>query len=118
MANRNAIPGDRNGPWYTSGLRLGTPALTTLGMAERQMRQVAAWIARVLEAAEPAVITRGARAGNASRSHYRLPDAVRSEVSAGVARLLENHPAYPGLDLSALQRLLAGAAAGSATANG
>ena len=26
MANRNAIPGDRNGPWYTSGLRLGTPA--------------------------------------------------------------------------------------------
>ncbi len=115
MANRNAIPGDRNGPWYTSGLRIGTPALTTLGMAEEQMRPVAAWIARVLEAAEPAVITRGPRAGNASRSRYRLPDAVRSEVGAGVARLLQNFPAYPGLDLSVLQKLMAGAGEVAAT---
>ena len=118
MANRNAIPGDRNGPWYTSGLRIGTPALTTLGMTEEQMRQVAAWIARVLEATEPAVISNGPRAGNPSRSHYRLPDVVRSEVGDAVARLLRNHPAYPDLDLPALQQLMAGAAAGGAAGSG
>ena len=118
MANRNAIPGDRNGPWYTSGLRIGTPALTTLGMAEEQMRQVAAYVAQVLDAVQPSVITKGPRAGNASRSHYRLPAAVRSEVAAGVARLLKDYPAYPGLDLAALQKLIAGAAADGRVAGG
>ena len=36
--NRNAIPFDPNGPWYTSGLRVGTPAVTTLGMSDTEMR--------------------------------------------------------------------------------
>ena len=108
-ANRNAIPGDRNGPWYTSGLRLGTPALTTLGMREQQMEQVAAQVARVLNAVQPAPVTRGKLAGTPSRSRYRLPDAVTAEVRAGVARLLAAYPAYPALDLHVLQTLLADA---------
>ena len=106
MANRNAIPGDRNGPWYTSGLRLGTPALTTLGMREEQMEQVAAQIARVLDAVQPTTVTRGAQAGSASRSRYRLPDEVTGEVRADVGRLLAGYPAYPDLDLDVLQTLL------------
>ena len=109
MANRNAIPGDRNGPWYTSGLRLGTPALTTLGMREEQMVQVAAQIARVLDAVLPAPITRGRLAGTMSRSRYLLPDAVTGEVRASVGRLLAGYPAYPNLDLDVLQALLADA---------
>ena len=109
MANRNAIPGDRNGPWYTSGLRLGTPALTTLGMREEQMEQVAAQIARVLEAVQPAPVTRGKLAGSPSRSRYRLPAEVAGGVRADVARLLAGYPAYPGLDLEVLQTLLADA---------
>src|SRR5208283_2211039 len=32
VTNRNSVPRDPNGAWYTSGIRLGTPALTTLGM--------------------------------------------------------------------------------------
>ena len=107
MANRNAIPGDRNGPWYTSGLRLGTPALTTLGMREEQMEWVAAQIARVLEAVQPAPVTRGKLAGSPSRSRYRLPDEVAGAVRADVARLLAGYPAYPDLDLAVLQTLLA-----------
>ena len=111
MANRNAIPGDRHGPWYTSGLRLGTPALTTLGMQEEQMAVVAAAIARVLAATEPATVTRGARAGTASRTHFRLAPEVQAAVSGEVARLLEGYPAYPSLNLPQLQRLMADAEA-------
>jgi glycine hydroxymethyltransferase len=33
VTNRNSLPGDTNGAWYTSGIRLGTPALTTLGFS-------------------------------------------------------------------------------------
>ena len=108
-ANRNTLPADRNGPWYTSGLRLGTPALTTLGMREEQMALVADQIARVLAATETAVITKGARSGTASRTHYQLEPAVQAAVRAEVEHLLQAFPAYPGLDLPLLQRLVAAA---------
>ncbi|MHB8771279.1 MAG: serine hydroxymethyltransferase [Syntrophales bacterium] len=47
--NKNAIPYDTKGPSVTSGIRLGTPALTTRGMKEEQMRQIGALIAHVLK---------------------------------------------------------------------
>ncbi len=46
--NKNQIPGDPRSPFVTSGLRLGTPAVTTTGMREPEMRQIAAFIGRVL----------------------------------------------------------------------
>lgn len=46
-ANRNAIAGDQS-PFYPTGLRLGTPAVTTRGMKERDMARIAQWIARVI----------------------------------------------------------------------
>jgi glycine hydroxymethyltransferase len=46
------IPGDPEKPFVTSGLRLGTPALTTRGMGPREMKQVAKLILRVLERPE------------------------------------------------------------------
>ncbi len=48
--NKNTVPGEPRSPFVTSGLRIGTPALTTRGMGEEQMRQVGDWIADVLEA--------------------------------------------------------------------
>jgi len=50
--NKNAVPNDPQKPWVTSGIRLGTPALTTRGFGTGEMRQIAAWIARILEAPE------------------------------------------------------------------
>ncbi len=47
--NKNTIPGEPASPFYPSGIRLGTPALTTRGMKEKDMTKVAGWIKRVLE---------------------------------------------------------------------
>ena len=50
--NKNAVPGDPQKPWVTSGIRVGTPALTTRGFGEDEMTRIAGWIARVLEQPE------------------------------------------------------------------
>ena len=75
--NKNAIPNDPEKPFVTSGLRLGTAAVTTAGMAEDQMSEIAALIARVL----------------------RAPDdvGVRDEVRAASALLCSKFTPYPGL---------------------
>jgi glycine hydroxymethyltransferase len=51
IANKNAIPFDSRSPMEASGLRLGTPALTTRGMGPEQMKPIAVWIDQVLRAA-------------------------------------------------------------------
>ena len=47
--NKNAVPNDPQKPWVTSGIRLGTPALTTRGFGVEEMGLIAGWIARILE---------------------------------------------------------------------
>jgi glycine hydroxymethyltransferase len=49
IANRNTIPYDQRSAYITSGLRMGTPALTSRGMKEDEMRRVGKWIVRVLK---------------------------------------------------------------------
>ncbi|MFO1407037.1 MAG: serine hydroxymethyltransferase [Steroidobacteraceae bacterium] len=57
--NKNTVPNDPRSPFVTSGLRLGTPAVTTRGFGEAEVRQLSGWIADVLEdPADEAVITR------------------------------------------------------------
>jgi glycine hydroxymethyltransferase len=48
--NKNTVPGETRSPFVTSGLRIGTPALTSRGMKEGEMKQIADWVATVLEA--------------------------------------------------------------------
>ncbi len=57
--NKNAVPGDPRSPFVTSGLRIGTPAITTRGYGEADARALAGWIADILDApADETVIAR------------------------------------------------------------
>lgn len=49
VTNKNGVPGDTMPPFYPSGVRLGTPAITTRGMKEREMKKVANWIDRAIK---------------------------------------------------------------------
>jgi len=93
--NRNVVPYDSNGSWYTSGLRLGTPAVTTLDMGPPEMREIAAIIGSVLRATTP----RTTATGTASLANFHLDERVREAATARASDLLGRFPLYPGIDL-------------------
>jgi glycine hydroxymethyltransferase len=72
--NKNAIPFDTNPPLKPSGIRIGTPALTTRGMKEAEMRQIAKWITQALQS--------------------RSDDAALERVRGEVAELANQFPLY------------------------
>ena len=49
VCNRNTIPHDESTPFKPSGIRLGTPAVTTLGAKEKDMEMIASWVDRVIK---------------------------------------------------------------------
>ena len=75
--NKNTVPGERRSPFVTSGVRVGTPAMTTRGMQVAEAQQVADWIADILAAPTDAAL------------HAR----IRSEVHD----LCDAYPLYPSL---------------------
>jgi glycine hydroxymethyltransferase len=79
--NKNAIPYDTNPPLKPSGIRIGTPALTTRGMKEAEMRIIASWIAEALE--------------------HRNDDAALERIRGEVAELANRFPLYAWLRTSA-----------------
>ena len=79
--NRNVVPDETNGPWYTSGLRLGTPAVTTLGMGADEMREIAEILAAVLQGASAGVIA----PGRTKASHRSCSSGSTTRSSAPLA---------------------------------
>jgi glycine hydroxymethyltransferase len=100
--NRNSLPFDPNGPWYTSGLRVGTAAMTTLGMGKAEMEEIAAIIAFVLKGTSQAVTEKDPSVK--SRAKYLIDPAVKAEAIARVKNLLDRFPVYPELDLPLLKK--------------
>ncbi|MGW4501183.1 glycine hydroxymethyltransferase [Micromonospora sp. NPDC004336] len=95
VTNRNSVPQDPNGAWYTSGIRIGTPALTTRGLGPAQMDETAELIHTVLSQTRP-----GANAdGTPSKAKYALDPAVADRVSKQASDLLGGFPLYPAVDL-------------------
>jgi glycine hydroxymethyltransferase len=69
--NKNSVPNDPRSPFVTSGLRIGTPAVTTRGYTEADCVELAGWIADVLDAPnDAAVIERVRAAVTAQCRHY------------------------------------------------
>ncbi|MEK6916817.1 MAG: serine hydroxymethyltransferase, partial [Nanoarchaeota archaeon] len=77
FTNKNMIPGDRGTPFNQCGIRLGTPAITTRGMKESEMKQVGEWYVRVL------------------KNPY--DEVIKNKVRQEVLELIENYPLYPDL---------------------
>lgn len=104
--NRNALPFDPNGPWYTSGLRLGTAALTTLGMGTDEMREIAQIIADVLKSTKPAVLAKADDSGHEvktlSKNKYEIASSVINRAKDGVQSILKRFVLYPALDAETL----------------
>ncbi len=96
VTNRNSVPGDTNGAWYTSGIRLGTPALTTRGFGHDEFDSVAELIVHVLSNTEAGTT----KAGGPSKASYVLAEGVAQKVKDSSAEMLDKHPLYPGLELS------------------
>jgi glycine hydroxymethyltransferase len=102
--NRNSLPFDANGPWYTSGLRLGTPAVTTLGMGVKEMQEIAAITRLVLSRSKPETTATGPQAGTPSKAKYSIDPGALAEGQSRVRSLLARFPVYPNLDLALLQK--------------
>ena len=102
--NRNSLPGDPNGPWYTSGLRIGTPAATTLGMGVEEMKEIASVLKLVLSRTEAQTIQSGEKAGQKSKARYTIEPKSLQEARSRITALLEKHPLYPELDLEFLRK--------------
>jgi glycine hydroxymethyltransferase len=83
--NKNTVPGETRSPFVTSGLRIGTPALTSRGMQPDDLRRIGAWIVEVLQ--DP------------------TNEAVQARVRGEVHELCAQHPIYPGRLARARQEL-------------
>lgn len=99
--NRNSLPFDPNGPWYTSGLRIGTPAVTSLGMGVDEMNELSEIISLVLKNTSANPDARDP--SKPSKAKYTVAPAAKEEALKRVAALLARFPVYPELDLAVLK---------------
>lgn len=92
--NRNAIPFDVHGPWYTSGVRIGPAAITTLGMKEKEMKEIAKMMIDLLKATKPIKVE---KTGEMSKAKAVIDPSVLEKTHAQVFELLSHFPLYPEL---------------------
>ncbi|MGA9598380.1 MAG: glycine hydroxymethyltransferase [Acidimicrobiia bacterium] len=95
VTNRNSVPLDPNGAWYTSGIRLGTPALTTLGMGIAEMDEVADIVVEVLRGTTPTTTSSGA----ASKAGHLIANGLADVSRERCADLLARFPLYASIQL-------------------
>ena len=95
--NRNSVPFDSQGAWYTSGIRLGTPALTTLGMGKEEMKEVADIIYQVLSHTKASM---NEKTGGPSKAAFSTDESALESAKNRIGDLLLKFPLYPEIDIS------------------
>ena len=95
VTNRNSVPNDPNGAWYTTGVRIGTPALTSRGFGADEFDTVAQLIVDVLSSTTPSTTA----AGTPGKAKYVLAEGVADRTKAAAGELLDANPLYPGLEV-------------------
>lgn len=90
--NRNMVPYDQNGAWYTSGIRIGSPAMTTLGMKEAEMKEIASFIIEVLKNAK---FSSDATNDSRMKASCYLEENTKTKIKAQIQELLKKFPLYP-----------------------
>lgn len=96
-ANRNSIPHEPCSPFYPSGIRLGTPLVTTRGMGEREMKQIAGWIAQVVELVKDHQLPpeREQRGAFIKKFHEEVKDDARLlTIREEVAVMAQKYPLF------------------------
>lgn len=94
--NRNSIPQDVNGPWYTSGIRIGTPAVTTLKMGREEMKQIAEVIFEVLKSTKP---EKNATSLEISKAKAVTDEKILLKANKKVEQMLLEYRLYPELEI-------------------
>lgn len=92
--NRNALFNDTYGPWYTAGVRLGTPAITSLGMKEPEMKELAEIIYQLLKHTRAKI---NPTTKKASLSQVLIDEKVLDMARKRIKDLLAQYPLYPEL---------------------
>jgi glycine hydroxymethyltransferase len=96
-ANRNSIPHEPCSPFYPSGVRIGTPLVTTRGMKEQEMKQIAKWIAQVVEIVKEYELPqeRKDRSGFIKEFRNKVQDDQRLlAIRAEVKKMAEKYPLF------------------------
>jgi glycine hydroxymethyltransferase len=95
ILNYNLVPYDPMPPMYTSGIRMGTPAMTTRGMKEHDMEKVADWIARAIDRVKGYVLPSEKEARQAMLKRFREEVAEDAELKSIAGEVRAFASAFP-----------------------
>lgn len=100
--NKNTVPGERSSPFYPSGIRMGTPAITSRGMKEPEMEEIAKYIVEVITSIKDNTLPQSKEERLAYIKHFREQlknNETVIKTRALVAELTSRFPLYSGMEL-------------------
>ena len=100
--NKNTIPADPSSPFYPSGIRIGTPSLTTRGMKEKEMEIIGKWMSEIIHEIKKYELPEDKKQINEYLKKFReeIKDNKKiHEIRNHVVELCKKFPLYPGFDV-------------------
>ena len=100
--NKNTIPADSSSPFYPSGMRMGTPSLTTRGMREKEMEHIGKWISEVMHELKKYELPDDKKEINNYLKKFREEIKHNNkihEIRNNVVELCKKFPLYPGFEI-------------------